>query len=231
MNVRQGYDDELVMVRTRLALMGASARQMLTLACQAVATADADLAWTVIEQDSAINQMERESDEACLSMLARRQPVARDLRFIVSALKVVTDFERIGDLAVNIAEHAGIATVSSPGFVGSELFSTMASGVLDMVAGAIHAFFSDDVGAARAIIVRDGEIDDAWIETADALSRQMQGDPSFIAAALRFRSIAKCLERCADHATNIAELTIFKVHGDDVRHTGASALVSQPPRW
>jgi phosphate transport system protein len=224
MGPRHGYDEELALLRARLDLMGSSVRRMLSLACQAVERSDADLAGAVIEHDGAINQMERESDEACLSLLARRQPVARDLRLIVSALKIVTDFERIGDLAVNIAEQAGIAVARRRDI------SLLATKVLDMVDRALQAFFTDDVGAARDVIVRDGEIDDAWMEAADALAREMQRDPSSIGAALRLRSIAKCLERCADHATNIAELAIYKVHGDDVRHTGASALVSQPPR-
>jgi phosphate transport system protein len=157
-------------------------------------------------------------DEQCLQVLAKRQPVASDLRFLTQTLKMVTDLERIGDLAVNVCERA-LDLADAPRLVPfPEGIERMSEIVRSMVRDAIDAFVEGDAGKARAVILRDGEVDQLYQRTFKDLLERMRQDSTTIERAIHVQSIAKWLERMADHATNLAEHVIFMIQGEDVRH-------------
>ena len=158
-----------------------------------------------------------------LRISALRQPVAYDLRFLTTALKLVTDLERIGDEAVNIAEGANEAHGLAKGRIGA-LLKRMSEQAQQMVRDALDAFVEGEVTRAEQVLQRDDAVDQAYGEVLDAMTELMRETPDEIPAAIRVIKVAKYIERIADHATNIAEEVIFMVRGEDVRH-----LRTHPP--
>jgi phosphate transport system protein len=186
---------------------------------QALVDGDAGLARRTIEIDAKVNSFERETDELCLLVLAKRQPLASDLRFITLALKMVTDLERIGDLAVNICERA-IDLSEGPRFDSFADITRMAEIAQQMVTDAIDAFVRGDADRAQAVLDRDDDLDDLYHHVFRALLAQMLRDQSLIERVIHVQSVAKVLERIGDHATNLAEHVVFMVNGTDIRHKG-----------
>jgi phosphate transport system protein len=186
---------------------------------RALVERDVDLARRMIEFDRQINRLEVDSDEACLILLARRQPMASDLRFITTALKLVVDLERIGDLGVNICERAIELGTDAPlrPYVDLE---TMGADVRKMVAEALDAFVARDAAQAERVIEEDKKVDARYVQTFRELLTWMMEDPRTIQPATRLQSVAKYLERVGDHATNLAEQVVFMVKGKDIRHLG-----------
>jgi phosphate transport system protein len=162
--------------------------------------------------------MEVEIDELCLRVLARRQPVASDLRSITISLKLVTDLERIADLAVNIAERVLELNQEPPlkPYIDLPLMAEEAQG---MVRQALEAFVAGDAAVAKQVIARDEVVDAYNAQIFRELLTYMMEDPRNIARATRLQSIAKYLERIGDHATNLAEMVVFMVEAKDIRHT------------
>ncbi len=178
-----------------------------------------DLAERVIEGDREIDKREVELEEECLKALALHHPVATDLRFIAACLKINNDLERIGDLAVNIAERA--VSLSSRGAVQvPEGFLAMMEDSARMLRGSIDAFVRGDATAARRICGDDDRVDNAHRSIIGQLLQAMHGDPAAIDNAVELLSVSKNLERIADHATNIAEDVVYLVEGDIIRHGG-----------
>ena len=217
------YESELATLREKVILMGAAVEQMIGVSLEAFERRDLELAQRAIDEDDQIDQLEIEIDRLCLRILALRQPVASDLRFITMALKVVTDLERGGDLAVNISERVvelgSFATVPA-----HELIGRMASLAQGMLRDALDAFVSGDALKAQAVLERDNTVDALYEQLFPALGMLMRSNPEFVESATRLQSIGKYVERLADHATNIAELVIFMVRGQDVRHRLEVAL-------
>jgi phosphate transport system protein len=213
------YEAELGQVRERLLIMAGRVEQMIADAIRAVGERDPELARATIAADNQVNRTEVETDELCMRVLARRQPMASDLRFITLALKMVTDLERIGDLAVNICERA-IDLAGEARLDGVDALHTMATLVQSMVRDAIDAFVRADAALAEGVIARDDEVDEAYHTYFRAVLAGMTRDPASIERGIHVQSVAKWLERIGDHATNIAELVIFMVRGTDVRHPG-----------
>ena len=213
------YERELRELRHRLLLMAGQVEQMIAHATQALVERDVELAKATIEDDYKVNSAEMEIDELCIHILARRQPVASDLRFVTFALKMVTDLERTGDLAVTICKRAiNLSALPQPKpYVD---IPQMAGIAQEMVRGAIDAFVSADVGQAEQVIARDEEVDDLYDRVYDDLLPLMHENPSLIEACTRVQSVNKALERIGDHATNLAEQVIFLVKGSDIRHIG-----------
>jgi phosphate transport system protein len=216
------YEAELVRLRERLQLMGRSVEEMIDVSMRALLERDSRLAQKVIDTDGEIDTLEREIDERCLRLLARRQPVASDLRSITTALKLVTDLERIADLAVNIAERA-LELNEEPPLKPYIDLPRMAQAAQGMVREALDAFVAQDPDRARAVIARDNEVDAFNSQIFRELLTYMMEDPRNISRATRLQSIAKYLERIADHATNLAEMVVFMVKGKDIRHLGDAA--------
>ena len=215
------YESELLRLREQLLLLGAKVEAAIAAGIRAVVERDSGLARRTIEGDREIDALEIATDDLCLRVLARRQPVASDLRFITMALKLVTDLERIGDLAVNICERA-LELNEEPPLKPYVDLPRMAEAAQGMVREALDAFVAGDAELARAVIGRDVMLDDYYAQIFRELLTYMMEDPRNIYRATRVQSIAKYLERVGDHATNLAEMVVFMVAGHDIRHGGGS---------
>jgi phosphate transport system protein len=213
------YEGELKALREQILLMGAKVEEMIAGSIRALTDRDSNLARKTIETDHEINRLEVETDDRCLRILAKRQPVASDLRFITIALKLVTDLERIGDLAVNISERV-LELNEEPPLKPYIDLPRMAEAAQAMVREALDAFVAADVDRARLVIERDQFVDAYYAQIFRELLTYMMEDPRNIFRGTRVQSIAKYLERIGDHATNLAEMVVFMVKGKDIRHTG-----------
>jgi phosphate transport system protein len=216
------YETELRNLREQLLLMGAKVEEMITSSVKALVDRDSDLANRTIESDHQINRLEVELDDMCLRILAKRQPVASDLRVLTIVLKMVTDLERIGDLGVNICERVVELNLEPPlkPYVDLPKMADVAQG---MVRDALDAFVARDAERAEAVIDRDKTVDAYYAQIFRELLTYMMEDPRNIYRATRIQSIAKYLERVGDHATNLAEMVVFMVKGKDIRHLGRIA--------
>jgi phosphate transport system protein len=216
------YDAELHKLHDQLLLMGAKVEEMIANSMRALTERDSELARRMIEYDHQINRLEVEIDDLCLRILAKRQPVASDLRLITTALKLVTDLERIGDACVNICERV-VELNTEPVLKPYVDLPRMAETAQAMVRDALDAFVQADPERAREVVERDRVVDAYYGQVFRELLTYMMEDPRNIYRALRAQSIAKYLERIGDHATNLAEMVIFMVMGKDVRHLGSMA--------
>jgi phosphate transport system protein len=212
------YDAELNNIRSKLLEMGGKVEAMIANAMKSLVDRDTDLAERTIAYDHEINHLEVEIDERCLQVLATRQPAARDLRFLTLALKIVTDLERIGDQCANIAKRARELNAEPPLKPYIDL-PRMAERTATMVKEALDAFVRGDEGLALEVCREDQFVDDLNEQIQRELLTFMMADPQAIGRGIRINYISKCLERIADHATNIAEMVIFMVKGRDIRHT------------
>jgi len=217
------YDAELNEIRSKLLEMGGKVEVMINDALKSLVERDSALADRVIAFDHEINRLEMEIDERCLQVLARRQPAARDLRFLTLALKIVTDLERIGDQCRNIGKRAKELNEEPPLKPYIDL-PRMAQWAGVMVKEALDAFVGGDDQLALKVCSDDQFVDDLNEQIQRELLTFMLSDPTTIARAIKVNAIAKCLERIADHATNVAEMVIFMVKGKDIRHTGHPTL-------
>ena len=213
------YEQQLSTLRERVLLMGAKVEEMIQSSIKALVERDSDLARRMIDYDAQVNRMEVESDELCLRILARRQPVASDLRFITIALKLVTDLERIGDMAVNICERV-LELNNEPPLKRYVDLPQMAEAAQRMVREALDAFVAGDAEQAQRVLEQDRVVDAYYGQIFRELLTYMMEDPRNIYRATRVQSIAKYLERIGDHATNLAEMVVFMVKGQDIRHAG-----------
>jgi phosphate transport system protein len=219
------YDAELHRLHDQLLLMGAKVEEMIANSMRALTERDSELARRMIDYDHQINRLELEIDELCLRILAKRQPVASDLRLITTALKLVTDLERIGDACVNICERV-VELNMEPTLKPYVDLPRMAETVQAMVRDALDAFVQADPERAREVVDRDRLVDAYYGQVFRELLTYMMEDPRNIYRAVRAQAIAKYLERIGDHATNLAEMVIFMVVGKDVRHVGSMAEIS-----
>ena len=216
------YEAELGAIRQSLLTMGAKVEEMIANSVKALVDKDSALAQRMIAFDQEIDHLEMEIDGACLRVLARRQPVASDLRFLTMALKLVTDLERIGDLGVNISER--VVELNKEKALKSYLdLPAMAELARSMVREALDAFVEGNVDRARAVIARDADVDAYYLQIFRELLTYMMEDPRSIPRATRLQAIAKYIERIGDHACNLAEMVVFMVKGKDIRHGGIAA--------
>ncbi|NMC69418.1 MAG: phosphate signaling complex protein PhoU [Myxococcales bacterium] len=213
------YEAELERLRERILLLGAKVEAAIAAAIRSVVERDSAMARATIAGDREIDRLEVETDGLCLRILARRQPVASDLRFITLALKLVTDLERIGDLAVNVCERA-LELNEEPALKPYVDLPRMAEAARTMVREALDAFVAGDAARARAVIDRDATVDAYYAQIFRELLTYMMEDPRNIYRATRVQSVAKYLERVGDHACNLAEMVVFMVGGQDIRHGG-----------
>ena len=212
------FDEELNTIREKLLEMGGKVEVMIANSMKSLVERDSELAERTIAFDHEINHLEMEIDERCLEVLARRQPAARDLRFITLALKIVTDLERIGDQCTAIAKRAKELNMEPPLKPYIDL-PRMADWASMMVKEALDAFVRGDDTLAIKVCTDDQFVDELNEQIQRELLTFMMGDPSAISRAIKINYISKCLERIADHATNVAEMVIFMVKGKDIRHT------------
>jgi phosphate transport system protein len=216
------YEGELLALREHVLLMGAKVEEMIKSSIRALVERDSVLARRMIDFDHQINRLEVETDDMCLRILAKRQPVASDLRFITMALKLVTDLERIGDIGVNVCERV-LELNEEPLLRPDGSIQLMAEAAENMVHDALDAFVQGDVEKAQQVIARDKVVNDMYTQLNRALLTYMMEDPRNIYRATRLQSIGKYLERIGDHATNLAEMVVFMVKGKDIRHPASRA--------
>jgi phosphate transport system protein len=219
-HIYKAFDMELKELKERLLYEGGLVERAFQDAIKALLERRSEIAEKVIEDDDIINAKEVEIDEFCLKLLALRQPAARDLRFITTAIKINYDLERIGDLAVNVSERV-LELNKEPQLKPYIDLPTMASIVQQMVKESLDAFVKEDVGLALKVTRDDEKVDQLLDQIFRELLTYMGQDLRTITRATRVLFIAKYLERAADHAVNIAELVIFMVEGKIIRHLKA----------
>ena len=227
----KSFGMDLTDLRERLLTMGARIESLIARSIQALSDRDSTMARAVIDEDAEVNRLEVDIDERCRKILALRQPAASDLRLITTALKIVTDLERCGDLAVNIAERVidlNEATAMPP----SNSLPRLAELAQGQIKKALDAFVAADVGAAEAVLAGDEMLDALFLKQFNELLALMMEDARYIRRATSLMFVAKHLERIGDHATNVAEMVIYMVKGTDVRHPWSrklKALHASPP--
>jgi phosphate transport system protein len=213
----KAYEAELRSLREQLLAMGGLVETAISSGVRAVVERDTELAEQVRSRDRAINRMEVDIDGACRRILALRQPAASDLRFITTALKIVVDLERMGDLAVNVAERA-VDLNHAPPLGPLHDLAKLADLAEAQLKRALDAFVTGDVVKAQEVMRGDELVDAVYLKVFNDLIQRMMEDSKNIRRATSLMFAAKHLERFADHATNLAEMVVYMVRGTDVRH-------------
>jgi phosphate transport system protein len=211
------FQEELEQLKARLLEMGGLAEEQVRLAVQGLVQRDRALIARVLTSDQPLNALHIEIDNRCFTLLALHQPMAVDLRSIVAAVKINTDLERVGDLAINIAE-AALRYANHPPVKRLIDIPNMASIAQTMLRDALDAFVRRDTALAQQVLNADDELDGLKTQIFRELLTYMLQDPATIEPALDLILISRHLERIGDHATNIAEDVIFMVSARDVRH-------------
>ncbi|MBI5137976.1 MAG: phosphate signaling complex protein PhoU [Nitrospirae bacterium] len=218
------FDDELNGLKSQVLALGGLVEKAIANSMKALLTRDMELARLTINRDRAINALEVQCDELTRRILVLRQPAAGDLRFIISAIKVVTDLERMGDLAAHICKNA-IKLEEMPirpkaGLLGmSELVQQQVSRALDAMA-------RGDIDLAMEVLAKDAAIDELYHGTYREILTYMLESPSQISPYIMLSNVAKNLERIGDHATNICEMVIYMIRGHDIRHVDHEAAAA-----
>ena len=211
------FHDELSHVKVRLLTMSGEAEAALGLSVEALLERDPERARRVIQGDRIIDTMEMEVEEMCANLLALQQPMARDLRMLLSALKIANDLERVGDHAVNIAQSAERLAQARPIAPEPEIVE-MARLAREMLSDALEAFIRGDAAAGREICIRDDKVDALHRSVFRILLTHMMEDPHTIGTGMELFLVSRNLERVADLATNIAEDVVFLVEGKSIKH-------------
>ena len=211
--MRELFEEQLLLLNQELTEMGALCEEIISLASQALVSYDKALGEKVSKVGAKIDEEERTIETICMRLLLRQQPVARDLRAVSAALKMITDMERIGDQAEDISEIA--LRLIDDGCAGSlEHIPQMAWATVRMVTGAVDAFVARDLDRARAVIACDDIVDDLFNQVRDDIVRLIREDGADGEEAIDLVMVAKYFERIGDHATNIAEWVVFSITGE-----------------
>lgn len=212
--MRSKFDEQLALMKNELIQMGALCEEAISLTAKALSDGEKSLAAKAISLDAEIDQMERDIETLCLKLLLQQQPVARDLRQISAALKIITDMERIGDQAADIAEI--ILAMLSEGYLPEDVgnIREMAAEAIKMVTESVDSYVRQDTAMARRVIDYDDVVDGYFIRVRAVLIGKIAANPVEGEHALDLLMIDKYLERIGDHATNIAEWVIFSVTGN-----------------
>ena len=210
MSIRKQYDTDLESLKNSLTEMGRNSADAVENVLEALCVADADAAAAIVKGDARINNMERDIEHRCMTLLLRQQPVAGDLRRISTAMKVVTDIERIGDHAADIAEIIPhLVTVRKEGDPAVSQAIAMGKKAHQMILDALDALTAEDELAARKVIAADDAVDYDFNAIKHQLAQEIAEDPGKVDAALDLLMVIKYLERIGDHAVNVAEWVQF----------------------
>jgi phosphate transport system protein len=226
-HISQKFNDELEQIKKHLLAMGGLVESQVGDAIRAIMQADSQLAMHVRDTDKRINQMEVDIDEQCACIIARRQPAASDLRFVISVSKVVTDLERIGDESAKIARQAITLCEDGEAPRGYVEIRHIGDRVRRMVQASLTAFARLDIDAALAVAQEDNNVDREYESAMRELVTYMMEDPASIKRVMNIIWSLRALERIGDHARNIAENVIYIVKGKDVRHISTDELIDQ----
>ena len=214
------FDTELEDLREKVLLMGGKVENQLNKAIQALTKADVELSDTVVEEDNSVNSLELEIDENLSSIIARRQPIAIDLRTLLAISKITTDLERIGDEASKIARMTKLIYKSEHlQFPKVTIVKSIGNLASDMLQKSLDSFARLDVKTSFAVLESDYEVNEQFQLIIRKLITFVLEDPRTISAALELLTIAKAFERIGDHSKNISEHVVYLVKGTDVRHT------------
>ncbi|MBI2986450.1 MAG: phosphate signaling complex protein PhoU [Deltaproteobacteria bacterium] len=211
------YEEELKKLREDILYMGGLVEDQIQKAVKSLVDRDSPLAETIIQRDQEVNRLDIEIDDLCIRLLALHQPAGKDLRFITTALKITTDLERIGDMAVNICERA-LELNLEPQLKPYIDIPRMAQIAQWMIRESLDAFVRKDTDLALKVCKDDRQVDDLNSQVFRETISFMIEDPHTINRAMKITFVSKYLERIADHATNIAEMVIFMVKGKSIRH-------------
>jgi phosphate transport system protein len=211
------YEEDLKKLREEILYMGGLVEDQIQKAVKSLVDRESELAKIIIERDREVNRLDVEIDDLCIRLLALHQPAGKDLRFITTGLKITTDLERIGDMAVNICERA-LELNQEPQLKPYIDIPRMARIAQRMTRESLDAFVREDTDLALKVCKDDEEIDQLNSQIFREVITFMIEDPHTVSRAIKISSISKYLERMADHATNIAEMVIFMVKGKSIRH-------------
>jgi len=209
--MRNRFDEQLFELNREIIEMGAMCEEAIASATKALITGNIELAGKVTSDSRAIDQMEREIESRCMKLLLHQQPVARDLRLISAALKMITDMERIGDQAEDIAEI--VTFLNGHTMEGMEIIEDMARETIEMVTASVDAFVKKDVELAQKVISKDDIVDDYFSRVKHGIITLIAENSDDGEFALDLLMISKYFERIGDHATNIAEWVIYSITG------------------
>lgn len=210
--MRNKFDEQLSQLNHEMIEMGALCEEVIALSAQSLTEGSTELAARVAPLDEEIDRKEREIESLCLKLLLQQQPVAKDLRQISAALKMITDMERIGDQAEDIAEI--VTFLGGRGAENSALLREMARSTIKMVTESVDAYVRQNTALAEQVIAEDDVVDDYFTRVKKGLIERIAQDPADGEFALDLLMIAKYFERIGDHAVNIAEWVIFSVTGE-----------------
>jgi phosphate transport system protein len=211
------YEEELKKLREEILYMGGMVEDQIQKAIKSLVDRDSELAEVIIERDHEVNRLDVEIDDLCIKLLALHQPAGRDLRFITTGLKITTDLERIGDMAVNLCERA--LELNREAQLKPYIdIPRMARIAQRMIRESLDAFVREDTELALKVCKSDEEVDQLNSQIFREVVTFMIEDPHTVNRAIKISSVSKYLERIADHATNIAEMVIFMVKGKSIRH-------------
>jgi phosphate transport system protein len=211
------FEQELDILRTTLIRMASLVDEQIDGGVKAITTSDIALAKTVISKDREVDMYDNEIDHLCMRIFALTQPVAVDLRLLMAALKINNELERIGDIAVNLAERVEPLAVFRE-FVRKTKIETMAAGARSMVKNAIDAFVNSDANLARTVLESDDSIDRMDADNFNTMIAIMEKSPKNIVPGAHIMMVSRHIERLADHATNIAEDVIFIINARIIKH-------------
>jgi phosphate transport system protein len=211
------FDEALASLRNNVLMMAGLTERSLDRAIKGLLERDDDLCANAIADDEEIDQLEKQMDKDGVDVLLRFQPVASDLRRVVSAMKLSPNIERVADQATNIARRARKLN-RHPALPEVQLISPLHAHAISMFKDSIDAFVREDVQLARAIIPRDDDLDEMNASTSSQLIERMAQDPEQLRGYLNLIFVARCLERVGDHATNIAEDAVYAAAAEDIRH-------------
>ena len=211
------YEEELKKLREEILYMGGLVEDQIQKSIKSLVDRESKLAEVIIERDHEVNRLDVGIDELCIRLLALHQPAGRDLRFITTGLKITTDLERIGDMAVNICERA-LELNQEPQLKPYIDIPRMAQIAQRMIQQSLDAFVREDTDLALRVCKDDSEVDQLNTQIFREIITFMIENPQTISRATKISSVSKYLERIADHATNIAEMVVFMVKGKSIRH-------------
>ena len=213
--MRNNFDKQLVILNNELIEMGSMIEKAIEMAVHALVNQDIDAAREAIEADTDIDQQEKRIESLCMKLLLQQQPVARDLRTISSALKMITDMERIGDHAADISEIT-ISMAKNTKEVNLDLIRQMAKETTVMLVGSVDSFVNKDLAQAKEVIAKDDIVDDLFVQVKRRLIEMICEDTKLGEQAADLLMVAKYFERIGDHAVNISEWVIFSITGKHV---------------
>lgn len=213
MSQRINYQRELKELHDSMIRMGSNVEESIHMAINSLIELDSNMAQSVIEKDDEIDDMEHQINQECIMLIARQQPVARDLREITSNMKLITDLERIADHAEDIAEHVIFMIKNSNGFVVPHDVVLLANLTQNMIHAALDAYVSTDLEKAKQVVLMDNKIDKLYAKLKKYLVKQMMLDPQSVEELVEMLFICKHLERIGDHAENVAEWIVYYIEG------------------